>query len=239
MHRSFHRRAAARATARNHAFTLIELLVVIAIISILAAILFPVFAQARDKARSISCLSNTRQVGLAYTMYSQDYDGFLPLTTHSPNSSWVDQCQPYIKNRQIYRCSSDTSTNWAAPLPGQTKPRASSYYLNGYMEGASQWGNTAAIGSPSSVIYLVESAKNGTGDHFHPYCWDAPADPGYNCSFGWDAAKRLPTEMDTHRHAEGSNVGYVDGHVKWAKFSALWYREKDRGVWAGAFDPRL
>src|SRR5436305_5829833 len=68
-----------RMRKQNRAFTLIELLVVIAIIAILAAILFPVFAQAREKARSISCLSNTKQLGLAVMMYVQDYDETFPL----------------------------------------------------------------------------------------------------------------------------------------------------------------
>jgi prepilin-type N-terminal cleavage/methylation domain-containing protein/prepilin-type processing-associated H-X9-DG protein len=226
---------ASRITRR--AFTLIELLVVIAIIAILAAILFPVFAQARDKARGISCVSNTRQIGIAYTMYATDYDGYLPLTGHS-GASWVDQCQPYIKNRQIYRCPSDTSTNWTQPLSGQTKVRQSSFYLNAFMAGSEAWGNTAAINAPSSVIYIAESATNGTSDHFHAQCWDAPGDPAYACSSGWDAALREPTELAVRRHTEGFNVGYVDGHAKWAKFSSLWWRDTARNVWAGAFDPR-
>jgi prepilin-type N-terminal cleavage/methylation domain-containing protein/prepilin-type processing-associated H-X9-DG protein len=223
---------------KRTAFTLIELLVVIAIIAILAAILFPVFAQAREKARAISCLSNCRQIGMAYTMYASDYDGYLPLTVHSPNSSWVDQCQPYIKNRQIYRCGSDASTNWLQPLPGESKVRVSSFYLNGYMAGASAWGNTAAIPSPASVIYVAESNSNLTGDHFHPMCWEAPADPDYNCNSGWDAVKREPKELAVRRHQEGLNLGFVDGHAKWARFSQLWWRDKAKGIWAGSFDPR-
>src|SRR5215218_8126724 len=95
-------------------FTLIELLVVIAIIAILAAILFPVFAQAREKARSASCLSNMRQMGLAIAMYVQDNDEGLPLNTHnSATATWIETLQPYSKNRIMYRCPSDPSTNFA------------------------------------------------------------------------------------------------------------------------------
>jgi len=102
--------------AGNTGFTLIELLVVIAIIAILAAILFPVFAQAREKARQISCLSNGRQLGIALMAYSQDYDEMLPLGTQElpgtssasqiyPNT-WVANIQPYVKNLGIFTCPS-------------------------------------------------------------------------------------------------------------------------------------
>jgi len=82
---------------RLKGFTLIELLVVIAIIAILAAILFPVFAQARDKARQTSCLSNTKQVGLGVAMYVQDYDEQFPIAWGG-YGIWVDQVMPYVKN---------------------------------------------------------------------------------------------------------------------------------------------
>ena len=84
----------------NHrrGFTLIELLVVIAIIAILAAILFPVFAKAREKARQASCSSNLKQIGLAMNMYTQDYDGVLPLYVADWSTVIV---QPYIKNQQV------------------------------------------------------------------------------------------------------------------------------------------
>jgi prepilin-type N-terminal cleavage/methylation domain-containing protein/prepilin-type processing-associated H-X9-DG protein len=95
---------------KSSAFTLIELLVVIAIIAILAAILFPVFAQARDKARQASCLSNNKQMGLALVAYSQDYDETYPrvYTNVAPQGprDWKNDIEPYTKNSQIYICPS-------------------------------------------------------------------------------------------------------------------------------------
>src|SRR5918997_5563760 len=94
---------------RRPAFTLIELLVVIAIIAILAAILFPVFAQARDKARGSTCLSNLKQMGLAITMYIQDNEGYPMMSSPSaqvPRTRWPDYIFPYVKNEQVYLCPS-------------------------------------------------------------------------------------------------------------------------------------
>jgi prepilin-type N-terminal cleavage/methylation domain-containing protein/prepilin-type processing-associated H-X9-DG protein len=98
-----------RHSRSRHAFTLIELLVVIAIIAILAAILFPVFAQAREKARQTSCLSNLKQIGIALTMYQSDYDSMYPpsqLGTGTNIVSWPSMIQPYIKNEQVFVCPS-------------------------------------------------------------------------------------------------------------------------------------
>lgn len=112
-------------------FTLIELLVVIAIIAILAAILFPVFARAREKARQSSCQSNLKQIGLAYAMYAQDYDERLPRgvgyiavgtpadppgtnTVYGLQGEFYITLAPYIKNEQIFNCPSSPYTNWNA-----------------------------------------------------------------------------------------------------------------------------
>src|SRR5205085_5932984 len=112
-------------------FTLIELLVIIAIIAILAAILFPVFAQAREKARQTSCLSNTKQLGTAYVMYLQDYDETFPPhvtertaplgTPDTPEArapySYKTKLDPYVKNQGVYKCPSAPA--WPTPSAGK------------------------------------------------------------------------------------------------------------------------
>src|ERR1700759_352698 len=108
---SLHSKTKSAKRTLRQGFTLIELLVVIAIIAILAAILFPVFAQARDKARQISCLSNMKQTSLAILMYNQDYDETIPLGNQEYKGevtnydiSWIKAVQPYTKNLQMFVC---------------------------------------------------------------------------------------------------------------------------------------
>ena len=109
-----------RLSAENRGFTLIELLVVIAIIAILASILFPVFARAREKARESSCMSNEKQIGLAIHMYSTDYDELMPIACYKPITDPAypgcpglkDVIMPYVKNTQVFRCPSDKGDYW-------------------------------------------------------------------------------------------------------------------------------
>lgn len=234
------------------AFTLIELLVVIAIIAILAAILFPVFAQAREKARQTSCLSNGKQIGTAFLMYTSDYDEYLPLTTFPlPSNSWTDQCQPYIKNRQVYRCPSDRSQNWATPQstpasildPNPPVVRRSSYFLNAWMAGASTYGNLSAIQSQANVAYVSESLEGITRDHFHPFNWivETPPNPmysGFMHGATYDDALAVTKELALTRHNEGLNNVFLDGHAKWGKWTQLWFQKPAQGIWDGVFDPR-
>jgi len=111
--------------SHRRGFTLIELLVVIAIIAILAAILFPVFAQVREKARSIACLSNEKQIGLAVVQYVQDYDEHFAggVNGNGGGSGWAGQLYPYVKSTAVFHCPDDST-------PPGTGQNPSSYALN-------------------------------------------------------------------------------------------------------------
>ncbi|HLK61590.1 MAG TPA: DUF1559 domain-containing protein [Chthonomonadaceae bacterium] len=141
-------------------FTLIELLVVIAIIAILAAILFPVFAQAREKARAISCISNEKQVSLAILQYVQDYDENMPAgnepTTWSAGLTglgWFGECYPYIKNAQVGKCPDDTTANVAATASTPAL-YASSYAINFNIPQSAP--ALAAMTAPASTVLIAE-----------------------------------------------------------------------------------
>jgi prepilin-type N-terminal cleavage/methylation domain-containing protein/prepilin-type processing-associated H-X9-DG protein len=154
---------------QKRAFTLIELLVVIAIIAILAAILFPVFAQAREKARAISCLSNVKQIGTGVMMYVQDYDETFPIAWGNPVGTWERQVEPYIKNlganvdsrdsKGLGRCPSDSTRGVNGRTPG-------SYTSNGNLFGAADGSGAvnapkslAAISRPAEVLAVAETNK--------------------------------------------------------------------------------
>jgi prepilin-type N-terminal cleavage/methylation domain-containing protein/prepilin-type processing-associated H-X9-DG protein len=167
---------------RRFGFTLIELLVVIAIIAILAAILFPVFAQAREKARAISCLSNSKQIGTAQMMYLQDFDEtFGSAWGEGANNHFIIGLQPYIKSGFANPASPATATGaWQcpnAPALGRNRVTAA-YTTNGNLMGvAYSWGpiapehrslSMAAIQRPAEVVAIGETNRvvfpNGDGD---------------------------------------------------------------------------
>ncbi|MCE5238596.1 DUF1559 domain-containing protein [bacterium] len=171
-------------------FTLIELLVVIAIIAILAAILFPVFAKAREKARQSSCLSNTKQIGLAVMQYAQDYDEMLPATYHGTGvadyMSWAMKIAPYCKNNQVFNCPSST-IRWDGTWMGESI----SYGYNVFFETARSLGT---IPSPSETVLM--------GD-------------GINFRLVPQPHLVYPNQRQVqYRHNEMANVAFCDGHSK-------------------------
>src|SRR5438552_3017274 len=144
---------------RTHksAFTLIELLVVIAITASLAAILFPVFAQAREKARQTACLSNVKQLGLSFAMYSQDYGEKNPngVNWYYPGGNgWAGQTYPYVKNAQIFLCPADSAGAGAFSSYGynsnNTAPTGAS--VDGF--------SIAAYNAPANTVLLFEVQGN-------------------------------------------------------------------------------
>lgn len=234
-------------TARRAAFTLIELLVVIAIIAILAAILFPVFGQAKEAAKKTACLSNGRQIGVAFLLYANDHDDALPFGSFpSRTSTWTEQCQPYIKNRGVFRCPSDDSTNWNTPAPGGPPlTRLSSYLLNAWMMAAapplpaSPFNTLTSAANPAGTIFVAEAARNGFQDHFNPRFWGNPPelnDPVMN-PISWDTPANLPRSIHIRRHSgEVSNYIFLDGHSKAHRFDGLWWQSG--AALQGNFDPR-
>lgn len=212
-------------------FTLIELLVVIAIIAILAAILFPVFARAREKARMASCLSNVKQISLGCLMYAQDYDertvGGSGYGYPAGTLNWELKVQPYVKNWDLFRCPSSPYgyfTYWTQPL------------VRSYSRNTLQHQFLARIRLPAQTIQL--------GDGAHPavefprgmaplYC--RAGNP--TCTSG--SYRGDPTDRDM-LHNDGDNISFYDGHAKWVGRGTLIHlahyhyrtRTDDPGIYA-------
>ena len=199
------------------AFTLIELLVAIAIIAILASILFPVFARARENARKSSCMSNLKQIGLGLVQYVQDYDEKYPQIMLGGNASfgWSNQIQPYVKSIQILQCPSDSGAPASAPgTIGFTD-----YWINANAAGLSQ----------ASFNFISNTVMCGDGVGVSAPEGNFSASP-YNCVFSggtgdltnylknWNTqVNGTPVNVGAGKHLEGANYAYADGHVKWLR----------------------
>lgn len=233
-----------RSSARR-GFTLVELLVVIAIIAILAAILFPVFARARENARRTSCLSNLKQLGLGFLQYTQDYDEAYPLSSYpADNVSWTTSTQPYIKSLQIYRCPSDSAARWDNPVaPPTSNYYTTSYIMNAWFAGTQPYAKLSAVQAPSKVAVVVDANTDATQrDHFHPFYW-VNNDPdiaysGFMHGLTFDDAAGATKELALKRHLDTFNALFADGHAKAQRWSQVWYQDAPNGVYEGAFDPR-
>jgi len=209
-------------------FTLIELLVVIAIIAILAAILFPVFARAREKARQTSCLSNVKQLGLGIMMYCQDYDetypGYYPPWPVIPSPvgsgcSWWEGVYPYVKNYQLYVCPSYIRSQSSWNYNQHIFPLMPSYGMNPNLH----YGpiTMALVRFPAQCAML--------GDSCHPmgadwrFAWPrAPAvlpGSGNPCTI---ITATQTQQKDATVHNEGSNIAFADGHGKWLNASDIY-----------------
>ncbi len=222
-------------------FTLIELLVVIATIAILAAILFPVFARARENARRASCMSNMKQIGLGWNMYIQDYDENMvtyaypsfPGGVHAWQYGWQAALYPYIRSTQVFICPSaykisSVASNSCDPTYVSTTAFGSGSYGINYAYLA-RWtsaaplpagqdirlidSNIAIIEKPSETVALTEITGLGSyGSTYYPSIWGS----AYTSCGGSTYGDQLGMW-----HFDGTNTLFTDGHVKWMKKTAL------------------
>jgi prepilin-type N-terminal cleavage/methylation domain-containing protein/prepilin-type processing-associated H-X9-DG protein len=235
-------------------FTLIELLVVIAIIAILAAILFPVFAKAREKARQTSCLSNMRQLGTAALSYAQDYDERYALPTafngttvywnfSLPVPAWSgweflnmqshNAHQPYIKNYQLYTCPS-------APRVNQYDPNDTwiGYAFNYCLGGRSEAGTV----EPTTTISWCEWGENRGNGALNIPAYGAYNSGGHSAANWYNAFRHTGAQeaimwgsaADQTIHNGGLNYTYADGHAKWQRSGSagsMWAAINEDGTW--------
>jgi prepilin-type N-terminal cleavage/methylation domain-containing protein/prepilin-type processing-associated H-X9-DG protein len=192
---------------QRRGFTLIELLVVIAIIAILAAILFPVFAKAREKAREASCLSNVKQIALAVLMYQNDYDGFVPLIFYDPpRTYWPLAIFPYLgqavvttRNYGIFGCPSMRwEHNWYS---GAYSQYGMNYNLNQRFTNAD---GSVRVVRDVEIKYPASTVLTGESRYYHPTSL---------VYYGWYRVTS-PTGSTRYDHSDGANYSFCDGHAK-------------------------
>lgn len=207
-----------RSLLARSAFTLIELLVVIAIIAILAAILFPVFARARDKARQAQCISNLNQIAKAFRMYNQDYDTYMPPTAVStiPTSPiWSAMVVPYVKNNDLFRCPNDGVGRYVE-----------TYEMRGWLPYG--YNREWAPFSPTrnELDYVVQLSRVVQPAMCVVVTDSVPGDVAQGYVGYIVRANVLPTPINARagfaaRHSDGINIAFADGHSKWYKAESV------------------
>jgi prepilin-type N-terminal cleavage/methylation domain-containing protein/prepilin-type processing-associated H-X9-DG protein len=230
---------------RSKGFTLIELLVVIAIIAILAAILFPVFAQAREKARQATCVSNLKQLGTAAMMYAQDFDEQWPMVRHGGQygPTIANQLEPYIKTSKknvradggnlwpedsVWRCPSATTYNFGDKTSYFTVGYNYLYLTNvdagpkqDFKNGIWQWDNAgrslSAVNDPAGTVMFADAGhSDGPGGKADTWC--TLLTPAARAATGANAWLTVAEG----RHNGVATVVWCDGHVKPMKLEAFY-----------------
>jgi prepilin-type N-terminal cleavage/methylation domain-containing protein/prepilin-type processing-associated H-X9-DG protein len=215
-----------RRANNKRGFTLIEILVVVTIIGILAAILFPVFARARENARRASCMSNLKQIGLGMMEYTQDYDEKYPTQTDqgpfpyatTNTQNWIQSIYPYVKSWQLFKCPSTIDSVVAGSLPGENStPITDSntgYAANGLII-QSGGRSMAVIPNPAEIVLLSEFYNSYSAAFIRPMISATPA-----VYINWNY-KGATSPGFNGLHFDGGNQAFADGHVKWRRQSAI------------------
>jgi prepilin-type N-terminal cleavage/methylation domain-containing protein len=239
-----------KTVAKRRGFTLIELLVVIAIIAILAAILFPVFAQAREQARKTTCLNHAKQIGIGLAMYRQDWDGGGPnggwpitasgaFNVHGPTSKyhedWQFTLQPYVKNAQMFRCPSDKVAYATRPI---------SYLYNNNLNANHVPVRESQVENSSDVVCIWE----GFGPSDSSQEKAPPADLAAQfpptafreyTTWGTNAALLGSPNVGLPRHQEAGNAIYFDTHAKYVRYGGGTDNKTRTAAIAAAFPPAV